>query len=363
MLNIIRPTLPEQCRIICVSDIHTHWQVLDRLLLQCGYKKGEDFLFILGDILERGSDNLGALNCVMKLCENERVYAIEGNNDTYVTGLALRYDDNKFVERFTAKSQCCFGEMAQTLGLSDFAEDTAAKRQKVYEAYKTEIDFIYNLPEVIETEDFIFVHAGIPDKPNWESCEQYDVMLIKRFVDKNHQSEKTVICGHFPTYAIGRQNDNLPIFDKKRRIIDIDGGAGVKLAAQLNALIIEKNGRDYSYRTEFLPIGEPKTVIADHKGGEDWIYADFEQHRFERLDEPAPEGFAVFGNLDTGDKGIAPECMSGEWDGILHVWGNLNAFPSVKKGEPIWVYAEYGEYCWCITASGEVGSVPKSVIG
>lgn len=362
MLNIIRPTLPERCRIICVSDIHTHWRELDRLLKQCAYTAGEDFLFILGDILERGEDNLGALIYTMELAQNERVYVICGNNDTNVTGLALRYDDEKFLQRFSAKSECCFGEMAKALGIDNFGEDTAAKRKAVYEAYKAEIDYIHTLPDCIETEDFIFVHAGILDKPDWESCEQYDVMLIKRFVDKAHQSPKTVVCGHFPTYAIGRQNNNLPIFDNERRIIDIDGGAGVKPAAQLNALIIENDGRNYNYHIEFLPLGEPKTVAADHAGSEGWIFADFEQHRFERTTEPAPEGFAVFRNLDTGEKGLAPYCMSGEWSGTLHVWGNLNAFPSVRKGEPIWTFAEYGEYCWCITASGEVGNIPKSVI-
>lgn len=97
MLNIIRPQLPECCRIICVSDIHTHWQALDELLKKCRYKAGEDFLFILGDILERGNDNINALRYVMKLSESPRVFVIEGNNDTYVTGLAMRYDDQKFL--------------------------------------------------------------------------------------------------------------------------------------------------------------------------------------------------------------------------------------------------------------------------
>ncbi len=362
MLNIITPQLPERCRIICISDIHTHWRKLDALLKQCSYKKGEDFLFILGDILERGSDNIGALRYVMKLCENERVHVICGNNDTYVTGLALRYDDKKFLERFSAKPYCCFGEMAQSLGITDFPANTAEKRRAVYEAYKTEIDFIHSLPEVIETDDFIFVHAGISDKPDWQNGEQYEVMLIPRFVDKSHQSPKTVICGHFPTYAIGRANSNLPIFDFNRRIIDIDGGAGVKPAAQLNALIIGKNGTEYSYRTEFLPLGEPHTVRENFAGSGGWIFSDYEQHAFERLDKPAPEEMAVFRNLSTGAEGAAPLCMSGEWDGFLHVWGNLNSFPAVHKGEPIWTFAEYGDYCWCITASGEVGSVSKSLI-
>ncbi len=364
MLNIIRPALPESCRIICVSDIHTHWDALDKLLKNCGYKKNEDFLFILGDILERGEDNIQALRYCMQLAKNERVYIIEGNNDTYVTGLALRYDDEKFWERFSRK-QGCFGEMAKAIGITDFSENIAEKRRAVYEAFKTEIDFIHSLPEAIETEHHIFVHAGIPDRPDWQNCGQYEVMLIPRFVDLSHQSEKTVICGHFPTYALGRQNSNLPIFDFERRIIDIDGGAGVKAAGQINALIIEKQGSDYSYSTQFRPIGKQCRIIENVKGYEDWIFADYEKHSFTLMTfspDNNPVGFIDVKNNLTGEIGIVPECMSGYWDNTLHVWGNLNAFPSVKKGEPVWIYSEYSEYCWCITASGEVGSVPKKVI-
>lgn len=362
MLNIINPSLSENCRIICVSDIHTHWKELHQLLEQCNYQKGQDHLFILGDILERGRNNTGTLQYVMELCKNERVHLICGNNDTYVTGLALRYDDEKFMERFPQKPESCFAEMAKAIGITDFTENTAEKRRLVYEHFKEEIEFIHSLPDAIETEDFIFVHAGILDKPDWKDCEKYDVMLIPRFADKAHHSPKTVICGHFPTYAIGRNNNCLPIFDFEKRIIDIDGGAGVKPAAQLNALIINKHGNDYTYHTEFLPLGENHTVCEDHEGSGEWSFSDYEMHSFEQLDKPAPEGMGMYRNLSTGAEGAAPYCMSGIRDGTLHVWGNLNSFPAVHKGEPIWTFAEYGEYFWCITASGDVGNVRKNLI-
>jgi len=334
------------------------------LLHQCAYKKGEDFLFILGDILERGDDNITAVRYVMELAKSPRVIVIGGNNDTYVTGLALRYDDEKFLQRFAAKPNCCFGEMAKTLGITDFAEDTAAKRKAVYEAYKAEIDFIHALPDAIETEQHIFVHAGLEGE-NWTEMTDFRWMLIPRFIDKENPTDKTIVCGHFPTYALGRADNDLPIIDSERRIIDIDGGAGVKPAAQLNAFIISKNAARYSYETRFQPLGERRTVIADCEGKDDWIFADYEKHLFTLLTfspDDAPDGFIYVRNNDTNEIGIVPECMSGYWDGGFHVWGNLNAFPAVHKDEPIWVFAEYAEHCWCITASGEVGSVPKNAI-
>lgn len=362
MINVVRPTLPEQCRIICVSDIHTHWRELELLLGQCAYKAGEDFLFILGDILERGEDNIAALKYVMELAKAPRVIVIGGNNDTYVTGLALRYDDEKFLQRFSAKPHCCFGEMAKTLGITDFSEDTAAKRRMVYEAYKEEIDFVHALPDAIETEEYIFVHAGLEGE-NWTEMKDFRHMLIPRFIDRENPTDKTIVCGHFPTYAIGRQNNNLPIIDSERRIIDIDGGAGVKPAGQLNGFVIHKNGSEYNYETKFQPLGKARVVLESFDGYGEWVFSDYEQHRFECLGTADDLELAIFKNLNTNKCGIAPICMSGEWDGVLHVWGNLNSFPTVHKGEPIWVFAEYGEHCWCITASGVVGNIPKKVIG
>ena len=110
-------------------------------------------------------------------------------------------------------------------------------------------------------------------------------------------------------------------------------------------------------------IAEAKTVISDYSESRTWYYADRKQ-AFSLLtpDKDTSTGFIKVRNNETNAKGVVPECMSGYWDCDWHVWANLNSFPSVKKGESIWVYAEYGEYCWCITESGEVGSVPKRVI-
>ena len=54
-MNIVKVTLPEKCRIICVSDIHAHYAEFARLLRKCDYNNESDYLFILGDILEKGT--------------------------------------------------------------------------------------------------------------------------------------------------------------------------------------------------------------------------------------------------------------------------------------------------------------------
>ena len=46
----------------------------------------------------------------------------------------------------------------------DEATDYALIMQKLRENYRDELEFIQNLPTIIETEKFIFVHGGIRGK-------------------------------------------------------------------------------------------------------------------------------------------------------------------------------------------------------
>lgn len=74
MMNIVKVTLPEKCRIICVSDIHAHYDEFAKLLRKCGYDKESDYLFILGDILEKGRQNIETLHFIQKLSRDKNAY-------------------------------------------------------------------------------------------------------------------------------------------------------------------------------------------------------------------------------------------------------------------------------------------------
>ena len=82
MDKIIDLSLPEKCRILAVSDIHTHWQLFDRLLKKAKYDPQNDYLVIVGDILEHGSDNIKTLEYVKALCDkSDKAILLMGNND------------------------------------------------------------------------------------------------------------------------------------------------------------------------------------------------------------------------------------------------------------------------------------------
>ena len=242
-MDIVRPNLPPTCRIICVSDIHAYLDDFKALLEECEYDSESDYLFILGDIIEKGPQNLDTLNYVQNLCQNPKTIYIKGNNDTMPCHMAFKDDQAGFLDRIKRRPTNTFLQMAESLGITDFTENFEQKRQKVIQAYRSQLSFLENAPLAIEISRFIFVHAGIESRPDWENSSPNTVLTIYPFMYYGHQQQKIVVCGHCPTYNLTQSNcTNLPVYDKEKRILDIDGGMGTKTAMQLNAMIISLDG-------------------------------------------------------------------------------------------------------------------------
>lgn len=359
-MYIARPQLPAKCRIICISDVHAYLDDFKSLLKKCSYDPDADFLFILGDIIEKGTHNIETLNYVQHICQNPKAIFIQGNNDTMPYHMAFKDDKARFLSRLQSRPVNTFTQMAETLGISDFTENFEQKRQKVTDAYKSQLDFLRSAPLAIETKDFIFVHAAIENRPDWENSDPRVVQAQHWFLRHQHQQPKTVICGHYPTYNFRRGNcSNLPIFDTEKRIIDIDGGMGTKSAMQLNALIINIDGNNYDFETVFNPHGREVTVKADYTYDKIPKYVDWENHCISVVEDRGE--FLLAKNETTGETGVIPESFTGTWD-RLHAWIHLDDFVSVKAGEKFTVSRETENHLFGITQSGKVGFIPKSAV-
>lgn len=359
--KIIKKSIPENARVICISDIHGCNEALDALLEKCGYDKEKDFLFILGDEAEKGGNNIAAVRRVKELCANERTVCIKGNNDTMCPRMAYTDTKEKFLSRLERRPFNCYMEMARSLGLGreNFESGFEESRKKVNEAFKEELGFLESLPLAIETEDYIFVHAGIENRPDWQNTSERFALTEPWFFNNTHQAEKTVICGHYPTYNYeAANNTNLPIIDKNKKIICIDGGAATKWAGQLNAFIINRVGGTYEYETVFEPISARRTVKRSVKSDVKPIYVNWESDLL-TVAEKRGDFLRVIKN-GNGETGLICEKFCGEWDGSLHGWVNLNIFISVNEGEDFAVAGETENYFFGIAENGQVGYVPKS---
>lgn len=253
--RVIRGSLPKDGRTLVISDIHANKTLLDRLLRQAEYRPGEDRLILLGDFLLKGKENLATLRRVMELASIPGVTVLRGNCDDILEIIARNYPSGG-MENFLRRSGFC-REVWQEAGMDTWdhlsAEELLAKLD---ETIPEELAFIHSLPDILETEHFIFVHGGIYDgrQQAFEQLDSFDCRKCDRFLEQNYTFDKYVVTGHWPVTSYPRAlADHCPLVDKAQKIISIDGGCSVQWGAQLNALVIE-NGRPEGMHWFFVDV-------------------------------------------------------------------------------------------------------------
>lgn len=248
-VKIRRRTLSKEKRLLITSDIHAHGFLLQEALEKAGYAPDRDILIIIGDMLEKGPDSLSTLRYVMELSKGGEVYPLMGNVDAW--RLLHLMEENPIEQRKIIQNtlQCAqwWGssillEMAAEMGQSlPESIDTEAFFSQVRAYFEKEISFLQNLPTMLETEDMIFVHGGIPHERLDEFAHTDCFSYLKRddFLSEGRAFQKWVAVGHWPV-ALYREGipDYKPLIDEARRIISLDGGCGVKGDGQVNLLIL-----------------------------------------------------------------------------------------------------------------------------
>ncbi len=252
---IKRICLKEYKRIIMVSDIHGELNLFDDLLQKVGFS-ADDALVIVGDLTEKGDRSLETLRYVMSLKEGGNVFAVMGNNDYITTELDdLSEKANSAFLEYLMNRKGLIRDMCAMAHIDiDSDMNIIYTKRYIKEKYKDELTYIMSLPIIIESEEHIFVHAGIENKP----LDQQDIdycLNVRYFFNKYHGGDKWCIVGHHPSALYFDDIIyNGIIKDDKRKIITIDGGNVIKRFGQLNALVYDNETKEYSWTsTSYYP--------------------------------------------------------------------------------------------------------------
>ncbi len=355
--------LPQNCRILAVSDIHTHWQILDRLLKKAKYNPNEDYLVIVGDILEHGEDNLNTLKYVKNLTENsDKCIVLMGNNDFMTVEMAYLYDFNDFQRQFYRNDHNTFRQMARNIGFNDCWEENWLEiRERVLDEFKEYIEFIRDFPTCLETEDFVFVHAGVENRHDWQNTDDIKAITMDWFLRKENPTNKWLAFGHYPVYNYSRCNcTNLPIIDYAKKMIALDGGMTIKQAGQVNLLVITKKNSDYAFESLFDTDTPKMTVLKDFSSDLKPLYVDWEQQDIEVLDDS--DYLVKLRDNHTGYEGVIPKNQLYYFDEKPHIYQFMSSFPTVKKNEQVFVFYKDEKMALVITQNGSVGWLPIEII-
>lgn len=290
MIDTLR--LAQGQRLIAISDVHGHIQLLHALLDQVRYCE-DDALVFLGDYIERGAHSLPVLEFVARLfaARPQNVRLLLGNWELYILSAiekgdcALLYKNR---QRLLARAgNTLYGEMCARLGLD--ADSEAAMRAahpKVLEKFGALIRFFLERPIVLDAGEMVFVHGGLPhgDLAALDPDHPYRCMKFDDFLWQDSVFARPVVFGHMPVVN-GRRHVPcaLPYFDARRNVIGIDGGCGVKHEGQLNALLWRDGVFSCDCVSGDLPVVRAKSAQAESKNS-------LNVHYFEPLRVLSQEG-------------------------------------------------------------------------
>ncbi|MEZ4601506.1 MAG: metallophosphoesterase family protein [Syntrophotaleaceae bacterium] len=189
----------EEGRLLAVGDIHGQLSLLRDLLRQVDPAQGDQLVF-LGDYIDRGPDSKGVINFLLELRQQfPGIVFLKGNHEAmlldYLAGrdrlLYLLNGGSRTLDSYTCQGQIHFPE--------------------------EHLHFLQHLPLYHETDQFLFVHAGL--RPGIDPAGQVEEDLLwirEEFLESNHDWGKTVVFGHTP--------QKKPLLSGKR--IGLDTGAG-----------------------------------------------------------------------------------------------------------------------------------------
>jgi diadenosine tetraphosphatase ApaH/serine/threonine PP2A family protein phosphatase len=171
--------------LIAIGDIHGCAKSLDGLMRELD-PTPEDHLIFIGDYIDRGPDSKGVIDRLLKLGEEYTCTFLRGNHEDLLLGYLDRGEYDIF---------------AMNGGIATLSSYMTGDGEM--EVPDEHIEFVRNTEMYLETEEFLFVHAGLrPDMTVAENLKEGnpEVFLWERSHLKvpDLPWEKTVVCGHTP---------------------------------------------------------------------------------------------------------------------------------------------------------------------
>lgn len=352
-IKIEKAEIPKNRRILVTSDIHGHALLLKRLLGKVGFC-GEDMLFILGDLIEKGPASLACLRYVMGLASMENVVVLLGNVDLWRLQMLEELNGDNCADFYDyllgmrkRHGTSIFDEMAAELGITlDSPETVLAGKECLLNSFQEELDFLRKRPAIVETQNYIFVHAGLPceDLEAVKDRDIYEVLKFDNFMKSGLSFEKYVVVGHWPVAIYNnRIAQTNPVIDSGAHIISIDGGCGLHMEGQLNMLIIPEDGCGAD-RISYTSCDELErfAALTDQEGSADSINISFSDRKVRILKEG--EEFSCVEHLSSGRR--------------IEV---LNVRLYNRDGE--WADANYTDYLLPVKAGDELAMVMRTSKG
>jgi serine/threonine protein phosphatase 1 len=194
-------------KIFAIGDIHGCLFKLEKLISLLGntIDRDNDTLLFIGDYIDRGPDPKGVVDFVLDLREKfaRSVFLLGNHEDMFLNYINGREEGYMFFMNGGDATAASYGSKAP------------GERGKIT-VPEDHMEFFTTLLPYYETENYIFVHAGL--RPGISLAEQAaeDLIWIRyEFIRSSYDFGKTVVFGHTPLLE--------PLIERNK--IGIDTGA------------------------------------------------------------------------------------------------------------------------------------------
>lgn len=169
-------------RQIAIGDIHGCLDALQALLAELR-PTSNDHLVFLGDIVDRGPNTKGCIDCLMQLCETVPCVFIMGNHEEMMLDA-----------RMSPANLGTWMNFGGDRALASYAKaDSGLRIDNIPGSHWA---FLQSFSSYYETQKCIFIHGMIRSDLPLDQQDKKDLRWAKFNSPTQHVSKKQVICGH-----------------------------------------------------------------------------------------------------------------------------------------------------------------------
>lgn len=212
--------------IYVISDLHGYpFNKFEELLQEAKFTDN-DFLFVLGDVIDRGTDGIKYLQWFM-LQNNAEL--ILGNHEAMMLTCSFLFDevDEDSIERLSVEEL----ELLMNWQRNGASQTLESLHQMRPTERKYIIEYLIDAPLyeylTVEGKDYLLTHSGLGHFENDKILSDYsydDILWNRPSIGDRYFENITTIFGHTPTFCYGEKYKGKII--KTDTWVNIDVGAG-----------------------------------------------------------------------------------------------------------------------------------------